>query len=93
MEDLLDGQQSIVFMADARGLAPILRLGIYRGSETMCPIDLALSEEIAFGISTQVGPDGNVGDEFWALDHCYGHVRFTGQIGVIVSVPRLLEEE
>eukprot|EP00972_Heterocapsa_arctica_P002648 390728-Heterocapsa_arctica.AAC.1 len=57
----------------------------------MCPIDLALSEEITFGISTQVGMDGNFGDEFWALDHCNGHVKFTGQIGVIVSVPQLLE--
>eukprot|EP00972_Heterocapsa_arctica_P071840 10611978-Heterocapsa_arctica.AAC.1 len=78
-------------MADARGIALILRLGIFRGADTLRPRPQGSPvEEVAFGLATQTGKDGNKGEQYWALDFEYQFVQSTGQIGIIVSVPELL---
>eukprot|EP00972_Heterocapsa_arctica_P074589 11008054-Heterocapsa_arctica.AAC.1 len=69
MEDLLHGERFLVYMADARGIALILRLGLFRGSDTMRPRPEGFPvEELAFGLATQTGKDGNESQEYWALD-------------------------
>eukprot|EP00972_Heterocapsa_arctica_P097574 14396945-Heterocapsa_arctica.AAC.1 len=68
-------------MADARGIALILRLGLFRGSEKTRPRpEWFPVEELAFGVATQKDADGNEGPEFWALDHRYQHAQNTGPI-------------